>query len=51
MVLPEQLFAAVLGDGTELVVGKGDNSALVGSADDGVLVQGKFQILQLLKRT
>ena len=47
MVLAQQLLAAVLGDGAELVIHIGDAPFGVRDRHDGVLVQGPLEVLQL----
>ena len=48
MVLSQQLFARVAGNLAELVVDVRDDAALIGEGDDGSLVEGLLQRLELI---
>ena len=47
MVLPDQLAARVLRDLAKLVVGVGDDAAVIGAGDDRRLVERVAHLLQL----
>jgi hypothetical protein len=49
MVLADQFLARILADGAELIVHVGDGPLHVGGGDDGVLVQRKLLVGQILK--
>ncbi len=49
MILPQQLFTGVFGDGAELVVDVGDFSLRIGDGDDGMFVKRGFQVADFLE--
>ena len=50
VVLPDQLLARVLADGAEFVVHIRNRALHIGYRHDGVLIESKFLVGQLLER-
>ena len=50
VILSQQLFARILGDGAELVVHVRDGSLWIGNGNNGVFVQGGLQVADFLER-
>ncbi len=50
MILPQQFLPVIFRNGAKLVVDVGDFALRIGDGDDGVLVQRRLQIADLLER-
>jgi hypothetical protein len=48
MVAADQFPAGVAADFAELVIRVGDGSGQVGNADDGVLIEGELEVVELV---